>query len=40
LTLGERFEIRKQSAFEEDEDLEPEAEERTMTMIKLTEGLD
>jgi hypothetical protein len=39
-TLGELLEIRKQSAFEEAVDLEPQPEERTMTMIKLTEELD
>jgi hypothetical protein len=40
LTLGELFEIRNWSAFEETEEPVAEAKERTVTGSKLTEGLD
>jgi hypothetical protein len=39
LTLDQLVEIRKQNAHEEREGPEPEAKERTMTVLKLTEGL-
>jgi hypothetical protein len=38
-TLDDRVKIRKQSALEEAEKSEPESQERTMTVLKLTEGL-
>jgi hypothetical protein len=39
LTLDYRVEIRKQSAFEEPEELEPEPKERTMRFQFLSERL-
>jgi hypothetical protein len=39
LMLEDLVEIRKQSALEEGEEREPEAQERTVTVLKLTEGI-
>jgi hypothetical protein len=39
LTLCRLFQIQKQSAVEDAEDPEPESKERTVTVLKLTEGL-
>jgi hypothetical protein len=38
LTLGNVAEIRKQSAFEKAEELEPQPSKRSVTVPKLTEG--
>jgi hypothetical protein len=38
LTLDDLVEIRKQSAFEEAEETEPEYKERTVTVLNLAEG--
>jgi hypothetical protein len=40
LTLEYPFEIRKQSAIEEDEEPEPESKARNMTVSELTKGLE
>jgi len=38
-TIDTSFEILKQCAVEEEEKLEPEPNERTMAVLKLTKGL-
>ena len=40
LTLCRLFQIRKQNAVEDAEDPEPEPKEKTVTVLKLTEGLE
>jgi uncharacterized DUF497 family protein len=39
LTFDDAVEILMQSALDEAEESEPESEERTMTVVKMTEGI-